>query len=77
MPEPVLVNTRSSVKTPEAPPVTSFEDRLREILDTAQRLHVDAEWLQIEAYELLSNLNDIVEDPAAHNNATLAEALDR
>ena len=76
MSEPVPVNTPSTVKTPEAPPVTSFEDRLREIMDTAQRLRVDAEWLQIDADGLLADLREIVKDPAAHNNAALVAALD-
>jgi hypothetical protein len=76
MPEPTVLNTLSTVKTPEAPPVTSLADRLREIMDTAQKLRVDAEWLQIDTDELLSDLQGIVEDPAAHNNAALVAALD-
>ena len=74
MTELAVVNTPSTGKTPEAPPVTSCAERLREILDTVQRLYVDAQWLGIDADELHSDLKEIV--PAAHGNSALAAALD-
>ena len=74
MSEPRSVDTIPTVKTLE--PVASFEDRLGDILDTAQRLRVDAEWLAIDADGLLFDLKEIVGDPTVRDNAALAAALD-
>ena len=71
-----IVNTPSTVKMPEAPSVTSCGGRLQAIMETAQRLRIDAEWLEIDANELLFDLKDVVADSAMHDNAALAAALD-
>jgi hypothetical protein len=61
------LNTTSTVPsvqtTPEAVP-TGVRERLAQILDTAERLYVAAQWLQIDTDELLSDLQDIAKDPA-------------
>jgi hypothetical protein len=56
----------SSYQTPVA-------DRLAEILETAQQLHTDAEWLETNAEKLRAELEEIVGGPG---NTALAAALD-
>jgi hypothetical protein len=65
----------SNTDVMETAPAVNAET-LAKILDTAQRLYVDAEWLQIDAYEVLSDLQEVVENPAVHGSTALAEALD-
>ena len=52
----------------------TIKDRLAEILETAQQLHVDAEWLQIEAAELFSALKSIHQEPGAPDISSAIDA---
>jgi hypothetical protein len=49
---------------------------LAEILEAAQQLHVDAEWLGIKAGGLVTDLEKIVGDRVTRGNTALAAALD-
>jgi hypothetical protein len=56
-------------------PAVGVRDCLAQILDTAQQLYVDAQWLQANTGGVLSDLQGIANDPAVPGD-NIAAALD-
>jgi hypothetical protein len=65
------VHSNSSGQTP----VAGAKDRLAHALETAQQLHVNAEWLQVEAADLFTELKNIHRRPAAPNMSAAIDAV--
>jgi hypothetical protein len=71
-----MTNLHVHSNSSDPTPVADVKGRLAEILEAAQQLHTDAEWLSITAAGLLTDLEKIVGDRVTHGNTALAAAID-